>query len=241
MNNNIYIVDKPSGMTSKDFADTIKEKNKLSKICFCGRLDPMARGKMILLGNEMCKQMNDYLKTKKTYQFEICLGVSTDSDDPLGVIQNQTNNFDHNYIFDKILDYLSNMDKTINQKFHKYSSIRVNGKPLWLHSMENNKVKKPSHLVSIKNVKVIERTVRDFEIFKNYIISTINNINKKHIFRQEEIINQWNSHQFKTIHSIKLEISVTSGFYVRQFVRDMSESINFPLMVYDINRTEIIL
>ena len=238
--NNIYIVDKPAGMTSKDFADKIKEKEKLRKICFCGRLDPMARGKMILLGDEMCKKMDSFLKTEKTYQFEICFGVSTDSDDPLGIIQSHVKDFDHNLIYDRIINYIDNMDITINQEFHKYSSIRVNGKPLWLHSMENSKVEKPKHQVSIKNFKVMKRIVRDFDIFKNNIIRTINCIPDKHTFRQNETINQWNNFYFDKIYSLKLEICVTSGFYVRQFVRDMSKALDFPLMVYDINRIKII-
>ena len=245
MNENIYIVDKPSGMTSKDFADLVKLKNNLKKICFCGRLDPMARGKMLLLGNDMCKKMNDYLKTEKTYQFEICLGYLTDSDDPLGIIMKQNNNFDEKEIFIKIINYIDNMETDLNQEFHKFSSIRVNGKPAWLHSMEKTDFKKPKHNVSIKSKKLIGKNSRDLEFFTNNIINTINKINKKHTFRQEEIIDQWKNickskSKFSPIYSLKYEFTVTSGFYVRQFIRDQSNYINFPLMVYDINRTKIL-
>ena len=106
--------------------------------------------------------------------------------------------------------------------------------------MENNNVEKPKHQVSIKSYKVIERIVRDFDIFKNNIVRTINSIPDKHTFRQNETINQWNNFYFDKIYSLKLEIRVTSGFYVRQFVRDMSKALDFPLMVYDINRIKII-
>lgn len=240
----IYIENKPAGMTSKDFADIIKDKNKLKKICFCGRLDPMARGQMLLLGDDMCKKMDNYLNTEKTYQFEICLGFMTDSDDPMGIIQKQDNNFNEKDILEKIIEYIKNMDTNINQEFHKFSSIRIDGKPSWLHTKEKTKFKKPKHDVSIKNKKIIGKNCRELKFFSNNIINTINMINRKHKFRQDEIIKQWknifdSASKTKKIYSIKYEFTVTSGFYVRQFIRDMSEYINFPLMVYDINRVKI--
>ena len=45
----------------------------------------------------------------------------------------------------------------------------------------------------------------------------------------------------KKMISLKLELHVTSGFYVRQFIRDLANQINFPFMVFDINRTNISL
>jgi len=239
--NNIYICNKPVGLTSKDFADLIKEKNNLRKICFCGRLDPMARGEMLLLGNDMCKKMDNYLKNDKIYQFEICLGFRTDTDDPLGIIQKHIDQFDKEIIYNKINYYLENMESSIDQKFHKYSSIRINGKPAWLHSMEKHKFEKPKHLVTIKNFKILTNITRNFNEFKNDIVNSISVIKKKHTFRQNDIIKQWKSINQDYIYSIKLEFQVTSGFYVRQFVRDLSDAIKFPLMVYDINRIKIIV
>ena len=61
-----YILDKPPGLTSKDFVDSIKEKENLKKVCYCGRLDPMARGQMIILGDEQCKLMNTINEKEKT-------------------------------------------------------------------------------------------------------------------------------------------------------------------------------
>ena len=242
LNSKVYLKIKPPGMTSKDFADDIKEENKLKKICFCGRLDPMARGEMLLLGDEMCKQMDNHKNYDKTYQFEIVFGFQTDTDDFLGLIESCQKDFDSTIIYKKILDELNTYPKKFSQKFHKYSSIRVNGDPLWLHSKENKKITKlPEHIVEIKKVKVIEFYEVKFEYFLDDIIDRIENINNKHDFRQEDIVNQWINFLvvFDTIHSLKLELTVSSGFYVRQFVRDLSERLNFPLVVHDINRTKI--
>ena len=45
--------------------------NGINKVCYCGRLDPMARGLVLLLVGDECKKMDDYLSTIKEYEFEI--------------------------------------------------------------------------------------------------------------------------------------------------------------------------
>ncbi len=240
-NSKVYLVNKPSGLTSKDFADIIKENNNLKKICYCGRLDPMARGKMLLLGDEMCKKMDDHQGYDKTYQFEICYGLQTDTDDPLGIIENYNFNFDYSDISNRIQLILQNHPYEFDQNFHKYSSILINGKPYWLHTKSNNMIKdKPKHLVNIKSIKIIDMFITKCSSFVENIIKTINKIDSKHSFRQKEIIKQWEKFEsHKNISSMKLEIKVSSGFYVRQFIRDLSNQLKFPLMVFDINRTDI--
>jgi len=43
----------------------------------------------------------------------------------------------------------------------------------------------------------------------------------------------------KPIKYITLQLHVGSGFFVRQFIRDISDKIGIPLMCYDIHRTSI--
>ncbi len=237
----IYIANKPAGMTSKDFADQVKNNNNLKKICYCGRLDPMARGKMLFLGDEYCKLMPQKNKNDKTYQFEICLGVQTDSDDPLGKLVNYQKDFDRIEIQNKLINILNKYNnKEFKQNFHRYSSICIDGKPYWLLTKENQKVNEiPNHLVNIYSIKLVGIFETVFDNFVKNIIKTIDKLDRKHDFRQDDIIDQWERFVLpyeRTISSLKVEMKVSSGFYVRQFVQDLSNEINFPLMVYDINR-----
>lgn len=239
----IIIANKPVSLTSKDFADKIKENYKFKKICFCGRLDPMARGEMLLLADEMCKFMDENQKYDKTYQFEIVFGIKTDSDDPLGIFEEISFNFNKTIILEKIINEIKNYPKTFTQDFHKFSSIRVNGKPLWLHSKNNNNIKKPNHSVTIKSTNILNENLYTIQSFSQNIIRNIDQIYKKHDLRQELISKNWNKfmidNEKKNIYSLKVELTVSTGFYIRQFVRDISNKINFPLMVYDINRIKI--
>ena len=65
------IVYKPSGITMNqlilDYKNNQNNQNNqpqyINKICFAGRLDPMARGQCLFLINDECKKMN------KVYHF----------------------------------------------------------------------------------------------------------------------------------------------------------------------------
>lgn len=231
---------KESGLTMKQTIDYYKEKYNVNKMCFCGRLDPMARGKIILLTDKECKDMNKYNKFNKTYEFEIVIGIKTASDDPLGLIEDiditKIPFFKLNQICYSIINEFQNYPLTFNQKFHKYSSKCINGKPLWYYTKHNIDIEQPTHNVSIFDIQYKLLKFTNYESWKHQIINTINKIDKDCDFNQSVIINQWNNINIEEIISIPVKITVSSGFYVRQFVRDLSDKINYPLLTYDINR-----
>ena len=49
---------KPAGLTINQYINKIKEETNYKKICFSGRLDPMARGEILILIGDECKNMN---------------------------------------------------------------------------------------------------------------------------------------------------------------------------------------
>lgn len=231
---------KPPGMTMNQIIKNYKEYYGVNKMCYCGRLDPMARGKIILLKDEECKDMQKYNKLNKIYEFEIILGIKTYSDDPLGIIEELDTNIlsfsEFNKIYKSILTELYNYPTNINQKFHKYSSKNINGKPLWYYTKNNLLVEQPSHLVSIYNIYTNNFKFYDYNKWRTNIINNIKSIDENCDFDQTNIITQWENIELTELTSIPVRINVSSGFYVRQFVRDLSDKINYPLLTYDINR-----
>ena len=251
------ILDKPAGITINQFITDFKKNNKeINKLCFAGRLDPMARGKVMLLFNDECKQIDKYKKLNKTYQFYIIPGIQTNTDDPLGIIErnelnelNELNEINMDMDITKVIpriveniniNLFNKVSIEFNQSFHSFSSKCVNGKPLWELSKNNHSFVKPSHLVKIYDYKVIPVIKFNFSDWKNTIIEQIKTIDNNCDFNQTNIINQWTSLEIKNneLYGIPVTLQVSSGFYVRQFVRDISnlDDINYPLMVYDINR-----
>lgn len=233
---------KPSGCTTVQFINKIKDDEKLDKITFSGRLDPLARGKILIFKNEDCKLAKDYHSNKKTYQFEVIIGIKTDTDDTLGIIDKYNiSDVNGNDDINKIIDYVNNLDLNIfEQKYHDFSSkVFFKNK----NFVDKNKLNLTNQ-VQIFDKKIIGNNVYNFKYWIENMIITINNIDKKNNFRQEEIIEQWNKISEKLTHkinisSVKIELTVSSGFYIRQFVNDMSNKLGIPLITYDINRINI--
>jgi tRNA pseudouridine(55) synthase len=222
-----------------------KENNIIDKVCYCGRLDPMARGLVLLLVGDECKKMDKYLSTVKEYEFEILFGLSTDTDDPMGLLEHiyYYDELEVKYYVNKIKEYLSekcNIGK-FQQNYHNYSSKKIDGIPLWQYKKQNISID-VNHDVEIFNVEYKQIKKYNFIEWKNNIINIINKIDKKNDFRQNIIINNYNSiNQSEMIYSLPIKIKVSSGFYVRQLVADIKNMFNIIILTYDINRTNIII
>ena len=243
---------KPPGFTSNDFKYDLIEKKLLSrKSCYIGRLDPMARGNMLFLENKDCSLMNTFIGTRKSYEFEIIIGLSTDTDDILGILDNKDLNYNTESILSKIDMEIKNSITIINQKFHRYSSymLRKGDKrlPLWqwnkLNQLDEEDI--PSKEVSINSISIVEHKTYTLKELLEEFVGRISMLNKKHSLRQEQIIQQWKNliklySDQTSIQSIKVKCNVSSGFYIRELANTIKKNINFPLLIHDINRTDII-
>lgn len=134
---NMIILDKPEGITPIDFWKQYRSQHldPKTKGGICGKLDPMASGKLLILLDDECKQMPAYLKMEKTYTFDIIVGISTDTDDILGLLSDWPINDDtintvdmEKQTIDKVIIALNDYRFTTTQKFHEFSAIWVEGK-----------------------------------------------------------------------------------------------------------------
>lgn len=232
---------KQPGITPLDFINTVKKEFPNKKICYTARLDPMARGLIPILIGEECKLMNLYTCLSKTYEVKVIIGISTDTDDALGVItrHNLHTSSNLNTSHYSLSNYKSifeiENELTLNQKYHYYSTKALLSRSK--HNFDDH-----YHTVKVYHSTIIDSGELDFNIWKNECINTINKVDKTKEYRQNEIIKQWNdlSTEVKEpLHYITLQLYVSSGFFVRQYIRDISEKIGIPLMCYDINRVNI--
>lgn len=247
----IIVLSKKIGETPKEMIENfIKENNKyndykIKKGCVVGKLDPMASGVSICLFDNHCKNMKKYLNKDKVYEFKIIFGLSTDSDDTLGLVT--SGDIIEHINREKILSEIENFIGTYTQKYHKYSSICVANKngerlPLWKWTKDNriDEIEIPSKKVNVHELKFLELTYNNFSVLKKIIIENIKKV--KGDFRQEEIINRWkNINHIKDVCIGKFRIKCSSGFYVRQLVNELCNNLNIPGTTYNINRTKIIL
>ena len=221
---------KEAGITINQFINNVRLKINKDKIAYAGRLDPMARGMVPILINDECKNMNMYTSRDKIYHVKVIVGIQTDSDDTLGIIQN----INHDYDIHRIVETYSNIFNTnnviINQRFHYFSTKEINKR--------RRSVNIPSyHTVTLYNSSILSVGTLNKDEWVEEINRLISSIDNTKEFRQKEIIDQWNSIEYTDkIQYIELELNVSSGFFVRQYIRDLSNHINIPLMCYDIHR-----
>ena len=256
-----FILWKPYGITSNYFIDTLKQTNKYSKICYAGRLDPLAQGMMLILTDENVKNMSINLKHNKTYKFDIILGLSTSSSDIAGNIINDvnvaTNNTpDYNEVFfkNKLKEFIHTYN---NQNYPNVSSFVIKHeifgrKPLWWFAKNNISVNIPNKNIDILDYKIFNiTTVSSHEFYNNAItrLQTITNNKTIDELNINDYINVYKNKinscdcdcNSKETYKIKItaELSVTSGFYIRQFCSDFGNYINIPAIAFDITRTNI--
>lgn len=247
----IIVLYKKIGETPKEMIQNyIKNYNQhndhqIKKGCVVGKLDPMASGVSICLFDNQCKNMQQYLDKSKVYEFKIIFGLSTDTDDTLGIVTDTYNV--QNINIEKIIKELDEFIGIYKQKYHKYSSICIKNKnhernPLWKWTKENrlDEIDIPSKTVNVNKLQLLELKSYNFNILKKIIINNITKV--KGDFRQDEIIKTWkNTSHIENVFIGKFKIECSSGFYVRQLVNELCKKIGLLGTTYNINRTKIIL
>ncbi len=238
----IHLVYKNLGETPKECIDRYKENNLEIKdipLTYVGRLDPMAEGLLIFIESNLLQKRGEFLSLPKTYVFEILWGLQTDTGDVLGMIENEKLKVPTEEQIKKVLD--KNLGE-FSQKYPIYSSEPVKGKPLFVWAREGkvSEIEIPEHVVSLYEAKFLERReITPLDLFEQ-IKEKISKV--KGDFRQDEIISKWQDVLKDKIQNLvidKIEVSVSSGFYIRQFVPDLADSLGNCALVNHIIRTKV--
>ncbi len=211
-------------------------------LSYAGRLDPMAAGVMLVLSGDANKEREKYLNLEKDYFSEILFGIGTDTYDTLGLITDvSTNHFEVQDFEIQLKEKVEEIKGTFSQKYPEYSSKPVDGTPLFMHARAGKRVSVPSHDVTVfgselKSVKVIDRVELLSRI--EHQISLV-----KGDFRQAEIITMWKEKleqsEIKEFVVAEVDLSVSSGFYVRQYAHDLGLSLGVPACALSILRTRV--
>jgi tRNA pseudouridine(55) synthase len=219
-----------------------------TKVTYAGRLDPMASGLVVFLVGDFRFNKETYSKLPKTYEVEFFLGYSTDTYDVLGIAKKNTvppptSPYIGGGEYKSLsLEIFLQFQQTgeFEQVFPPYSSRRVEGKSLFQYAREgNDSVPEVSHLVTLYNIEQYS----SYEISSDQLLENITTDISKVIgdFRQEESIASWRNSLLlrEMIQMHKLTLSVSSGFYVRQWVHDFGAFLSTDIVTFSINRVTI--
>jgi tRNA pseudouridine55 synthase len=125
--NGFLIVDKPGGITSRAAVNRIQRQlPRGTKIGHTGTLDPLATGVLVLCIGPATKRADDVQALGKSYETQIRLGATSDTDDADGLV---TNLLEAKPIPSDVLrNTLARFDGTIHQTPPAYSAIKVEGR-----------------------------------------------------------------------------------------------------------------
>lgn len=208
---------------------------------YAGRLDPMAEGLLLVLSGEKVRDKDKYLALSKTYIFGILWGFETDTLDLLGVVKKSENI--KTPTESEIKKVLKKSVGEFEQSYPIYSSKPVAGVPLFQLAREGrlSEIKIPIHKVKIFDARFVSRK----SVFVTDLLKDIEN--KISLvsgdFRQNNILEKWREIMSRIPLDIftvdTVEVRVSSGFYVRQFVSDIAKSLGTKAVTFHIKRTNI--
>jgi tRNA pseudouridine(55) synthase len=241
---------KPYGITSIEFVKEYKKKNNIKLATCVGKLDPLAKGLIKILTDNDTKLMKEFMKSSKRYTFDLVIGIDTESHDCLSnIIKIEQNNDTIQTILEKLRTFIANYNTQTIPLVSSYT-VKHNGirNPLWWFYQNGYKdIELPSKNVCIFNSQIKNIKCCDIKKIANYFIdriSSITNEKLKRDFSVERREMEWscirNSLSNNTHHYIiSMEMSVSSGFYIRRFCHDFGKYLNSCAIAFDIVRTQI--
>jgi len=122
----LLVLDKPSGMTSRDVVNRVVRLVKKSKIGHAGTLDPLATGVLVVCLGAATRLVDRIQEHPKGYRAGLRLGVRSDTDDSTGVV---TPGRDPSAVTaEELRRVLANFQGDILQTPPKFSAVHVQGR-----------------------------------------------------------------------------------------------------------------
>lgn len=239
----IAVIFKSLGQTPLQAVIDFKNKNpeyEKETVSYAGRLDPMAEGLLLLLIGEENKNRREYEDLSKVYETEIVFGISTDTYDALGLIENVKSK---SVGMADILKATKLFKGKYLQEYPHYSSKTVKGKPLywWARSGKINEITLPKREVEIFAIELLDY---GFIYVEDLIAEVKKRVGKvSGDFRQDKILRGWEdffeNNKGKKLTKIKVRIECSGGTYIRRLAFDIAEKLETFAFCFSIIRTRI--
>ena len=154
MKNQIIVIDKEKGYTSRDVVNKLTKILNTKKIGHTGTLDPIATGVLVCVTGKYTKLVDLITSYEKEYIAEIKLGIMTDTLDITGNIIKKEDV--KKLSVEKIEKVFKSFIGSYYQSVPKYSAIQINGKRLYEYARNNEEVEIPKRKVEIKEIELLE-------------------------------------------------------------------------------------
>ena len=242
MHGNPYIVHKNEGETLKELLERFRREHphlKDEKITYAGRLDPMAKGVMILLAGDDVHHKETYLNKDKIYDIEVLFGIATDTGDILGTIEDVLDHGSQANMND-IKEVIHACIGAYDQPYPLYSSKTVHGIPLWQYARNaTSPIEIPTKPIEVYDIHMQSITTLSGRDIYDRAIHRIQKINGD--FRQEEILTSWEQLRANKslFTSLQIRVHASSGTYMRTLAERIGAQLHMPALAWGIERIAV--
>ncbi len=220
-------------------------------IAYAGRLDPMAKGKLLILIGDECKKLKSYTKLDKEYELEILLDIGSDSGDILGLPEYQGK--ETKPVPTYIQRALKNEIGSHSRRYPAFSSKTVDGKPLFLYALEGtlDTITIPEHIETIYRISLVDTYELETDKLRGRIQELLRIVpttteQSKVLganFRQTKIRACWEelfaNMKKRQFHVLRLRVTCASGVYMRTLAKHIAQSLGTTGLALSIDRTKI--
>ena len=250
------LLNKEIGETPLEVLENFKSKNHAYAavpMSYAGRLDPLASGKLLVLVGEECKKQHKYMGLDKEYEFEVLLGMTTDTGDVLGMGELGKERPESAPEREDIMLALRKLSGKRTIPYPAFSSKTVNGVPLFKHALEGtiNEVEIPTKDVEIFCLKYMDTKKVSVSGLFSMISEKIESIkpvteHKKALgndFRRPDIRVRYKALEdqpgSQDFYILKCKCICSSGTYMRTLAEDIAQALGFKGLAFSIHRTKV--
>ncbi len=208
---NILLIDKPSGMTSFGVVARVRRILGVKKAGHAGTLDPLATGLMLVGVGRGTKALANLVKLDKEYVAEILVGQRRSTGDMEGVVLEEcmvTEQFEE----ETVTTILTSLQGEITLPVSAYSAIKVDGVPMYKRARAAEKKGEVAEPVPARRMR----------------------IDAAELLSQETII-----HDSKQFQLITVRFAVGSGTYIRSLAEEFGRRLGYPATLYNLRRTKV--
>ncbi|WP_413735391.1 tRNA pseudouridine(55) synthase TruB [Sodalis sp. RH21] len=157
----IVLLDKPLGLSSNDLLQKVKRLFHANKAGHTGALDPLATGMLPICLGEATKFSQHLLDADKRYRVVARLGQRTDTSDAEGAIISERPVNIGQAQLDQALDGFRGETQQVPSM---YSALKHQGKPLYEYARQGIDVPRPSRLINVYSLDLIQWDLHSVEL-----------------------------------------------------------------------------
>ncbi|MTD30234.1 tRNA pseudouridine(55) synthase TruB [Planomicrobium sp. YIM 101495] len=153
--NGILPLWKEKGMTSHDCVIRARRILKTKKVGHTGTLDPEVDGILPLCIGRATKVAEYVTDQGKTYEAEVTIGYSTETEDATGETVEEDNS-EKQVTREQLIAIFEKLTGEITQIPPMYSAVKVNGRKLYEYARKGQTVERPKRIVRIDSIELLD-------------------------------------------------------------------------------------